>query len=1374
MNKKIYEEKSKLKRTLFVATTVLTAGAMLFATACSDDTEDDTTSETTKRDTQVIRNGNFEFYNNGSDDQYLISSPDSWSKGSKGTSSYTMSGVIGTSKTAWAALTDDELAEKLDYNNELDSDDEDYEDKHVDYNGMHSYDIPYTNTQAAIDKTGDDYEAVIENPGTHYQITTRDGKNYYTDANGVEKQVYLNTEDGDYYLDSEFKTPMENSVLMVHNYLNTRNTTDNTKKSKFGTEQYYSSSTSITLEANTAAEISVWVKTSNLYYGANGQLTESTQGRGAYIQVSQTVAGNALDAFYISNINTEELVNEGIENSNGWINYTVYVQGCDYASTTLTVSLGLGKQDSYANVEGYAFFDDVVCTKYKNIDDTSISTSGIKQDYQHKYLDKENGGSTCTLLSDADGKNFVASKYVYSTELGDKTYENNYLDTKYFIDLASESERIRPSINVVAGLTVDEDKYASSDSVPAIVGASSSSLDSDVKTPAGVNKATANDLLAYIPVGAHNNWVTNLKSALGENAYRNSIIDEYLDEALSTASLLPGATEQEDTVIMVSTEGAAYTATLSNTEFKVAQDSYKIISFWVKTSNMNSRTAATIKVIDADDKDNNSSFTVDTTGLTTNIGTKDEEKDIFNGWAQCFVFVSNDSSEEKRFTIDFSFGNTTIKGTTSSSYSYGWAAMTNLTVTEVTADEFSYATESVRSATLTFYDETETERTSFDSVYGSQVINIKNQLATPANYKGVNGGSANVIQGVTETSEYNLANKNDFAGLLNKKYIQNYIDNTADGNWLDKVLKTKYTSYNKAVLNASDVWNEVFGASCYQPLLIVNTLRTFYTENASLNEDAFSAGTYYTYENGTYQLATTFDANKTYYSFNKQGMNYGYIGSNKTISSGSTLAVSVKVKASKNAIAYVYLIDDSKQVMQFSLPEYTFWYDDEGNVLKTKPDTDNDNYSTVENIAYKLRSDGLYQNSEGKLFANFYNLKKQYHNEHETYYTYDGTQVNYDNLVEGETYYTDATHTVYSDHYLVTTDGDRVYSYKSGIGEASQYYYFVDGVVNKNYVVSGFDTDYAERRYADLQSKELFYKIDTIANPELADKWITVNFFINGGTESKSYRLELWSGAREEEITAGVEEGSYVMFDYSYDTISSDSFTSLSTEYVNAIRTAYIKAIAEYNKTSVDKITLTSNTMSINELEELVEGKISVDTVYDYAVQYYTFSLYDSANYYPFNKDTADTGETGYKYDISSYDEKLAYLSINDLYEGSDVKEDANLTTFVDYSASEQTVEVGRIEDSEDDDEEDNTDNETNVWLLVASILLVVAIIITLLSIVIRDIIKRIKFKKSGKGTNSYAINKRYVKKYTKANGEVETKDEPKTEDNESSETNEE
>ena len=138
----------------------LTMAAVLslgvFAACNNPDDGDDNEEEESAAmpaDTQLLKNGNFEFFTVPDDAVYLINTPTSWSHG--GTSSYTMSGIIGTSETAWDKLRASDLAEKLDYNNSLNSSADDYKDLHVDYNGMKSSDILYKDTYAALNAKDD-------------------------------------------------------------------------------------------------------------------------------------------------------------------------------------------------------------------------------------------------------------------------------------------------------------------------------------------------------------------------------------------------------------------------------------------------------------------------------------------------------------------------------------------------------------------------------------------------------------------------------------------------------------------------------------------------------------------------------------------------------------------------------------------------------------------------------------------------------------------------------------------------------------------------------------------------------------------------------------------------------------------------------------------------------------------------------------------------------------------------------------------------------------------------------------------------------------------------------------------------------------------
>jgi hypothetical protein len=393
-----------------------------------------------------------------------------------------------------------------------------------------------------------------------------------------------------------------------------------------------------------------------------------------------------------------------------------------------------------------------------------------------------------------------------------------------------------------------------------------------------------------------------------------------------------------------------------------------------------------------------------------------------------------------------------------------------------------------------------------------------------------------------------------------------------------------------------------------------------------------------------------------------------------------------------------------------------------------------------------LRSDGLYEN-DGNLFANIYNLKHQYYDEHIQYYDAQGNLVNYESLDSSTLYYTDANASAYAKHYLVTDDGDRVYYYSQGTGANAEYYYMVDGTPDTTLSVKGFNTSYATLRYdntnAETNKTPYVFTIDTTdnGNPDLADKWVTVNFFIHTGNQSKTYRLELWSGSRDEEQTEGVEEGSYVMFDYSYTTIDEDGYTELLSYYSQAI-------IDDYRAT-IEDTEFDSNDENISYYEKLAGNKSSK---YNYNARYYTYTLYDSSTYVPFNETTADDDETGYAYYYGDYDETLTYLYVDDSASAST----PSMSMFIDYSTSEKEISLGTASDVDDDDDDEDETSSTTVWLLVSSICLVVALIFAILAIIFKDIFKNRKRKKSTiKNTYNYNKNKRYVKKYVKANGEA-------------------
>ena len=136
-------KKRRLKYLAVAAVLTASLSAMSFAAACTPKEEEDNPPPAkTKEDTQLLKNGNFEFFNvpekekDGNEPVYLINTPNNWTHG--GTTSSAMSGIIDTNKSAWDKLSADTLADALDANNALNSSDKDYKENYIDYNGMRS------------------------------------------------------------------------------------------------------------------------------------------------------------------------------------------------------------------------------------------------------------------------------------------------------------------------------------------------------------------------------------------------------------------------------------------------------------------------------------------------------------------------------------------------------------------------------------------------------------------------------------------------------------------------------------------------------------------------------------------------------------------------------------------------------------------------------------------------------------------------------------------------------------------------------------------------------------------------------------------------------------------------------------------------------------------------------------------------------------------------------------------------------------------------------------------------------------------------------------------------------------------------------------
>ena len=1388
MYKKRLRFKSGTRKFAIAFLSGVMAVSLGLAAACTttEDDDDNTTTSSTS-DTQTILNGNFEFFDDSDDKTYIIYTPENWSESVSGRSNYVMNGILDTSASGWANFEDPaKLAQTLEDNEELDEDDPDYDELHKDYNGMREWDIPYADPQAALDDDAtDEDKAVIANPETHDVITdAADGKTAtFTDENGETVTLYKD-DAGDYFYDEKFEEPYESHVLMVHNYA----TDDNDDGTHYGTAQSYSSASTITLDPNTAAEISVWVKTSDLKYDRSGATPEEELG--AYIAVTQTVGGNTVDTFYIKGINTADLAESG--NNNGWVQYTIFVQGCDFAETTFSVEVGLGLADDEGHfaetVEGYAFFDDITCTLYSDIEDSE--NYQFATDAANNLLDDN---TTCDITDTDDFKIFS-----YDTFKGNTKFEAGY--GRYFlIDLTAQlsEDGTRQTVDfgestVSAGLTEDADHYFTSKSQTSPIGVSALEYGNSKYYNADLDIDTSKDV-----VGAFS--LKNLDSELDANSSGAGVArySELIKDALSGADTLPGADENNKAIMLLSSRGAAYTAKIEDSNlFTLNEDEYMIVSFWVRTSDMDGFTASTINIFDAADEETVSTLSADTTGVTFDVG---DEKDIYGGWVQCFFYVENTTDEQQTFGIEFQFGNTAIHNTALSDYKAGWAAIANMQTFKVDEDVFNLASTGTYASAFSFTSTDNRSNNNFDDVYGALNNNIQSNISRPSSYDGVNGGSASVVykdSADLDINGYDARNANENAGLVNQDYFGDYVEQLAAGNegyvWLKKLLDSKGLDASSivAATSAAEVWNEIFGSETIQPLLIVNTIRTFGENSAA--------------------------------------MNYGYIAdSDTTVASSSYQAITTRVKVSAGAVAYLYLTDseNGRRVNTFDLPGYSFWYDNAGNVLDGEPDENDPDYDTDEHIVYYLQDNGLYTDKAGNLYANMYNYGRAYYDEQAQYWAAGASEaVTLEEADNDTIYYISKEEAAKTDdkgvhngiqvnHYLVAEDSDgtltRVFRYEKG-----EYKYIVthtdsDGNVTleevgpvENFVIG--EGGVSLRYYNTNASKQLYSVVDarydangvlfggrdpqTItmdwANDNLgydangnkiADTWQTVTFYVHTGDESMNYSLELWSGAREvsgleadgtiagdDAATAGSIDGSYVIFDYSNVTVDETTFANIIGKYESEIKDEYIALFRAHNLLDSGVIASADENLAYFESkfdEFVADGKLEDSDKPDYDALYYTYSLYDDEGYVPFNAETADDGETGYSYTASSYSETLVYLSVDDRATNS-------INVFVDYSATDVTVDIGTSDDTDDDEDEDTTDN-TNVWLLVASIVLAVVLIFTLLSILIRDLLKRRKSTRKFTNRNVYSgKKKRYIRKLGLTETPAEDAEAPAEENN--------
>lgn len=832
-------------------------------TGDTDDNEDEE-SAAMPTDTQLLKNGNFEFYSEMTKEEKelraVLNTPSSWSFSSGSPSSDTKSGLVDTKYWDTMTLSKREFTSVADAYANWDEGSI-YDKLYFFYkcdnpSNLSEYD-PFEDAYDALDSSSAEKKFFNEQA---FSSVDYEDVQYLREELGESVKMHGDT-------DSDKSD--ERGVLMIHN----RRTSDGA----VGTAQSYSSSTTLTLKAGTAAEISVWVKTAQLrhYYSDLKDKDETLDGlkatseAGAYIGVTQTVGGTTLDQMQIKNINTEVTNKAG--NDNGWEKYTVYVRANTFATTTIRLVLGLGQgnsDDRYEAVNGYALFDDLECKIIDN-DAYVAATNDLAETY------------SCTVDSKKNDKLFDATYLAKN---------NDYANT-FAIDLYAGFQSVS-TLGATFGLT--EEKSGNSVYTSARIDKSLS----DNRDDSATGSITGVKTLAQI-------------RSENTNGYLKNIAEKDFKE-------FPASFNQDEIVLLLSTNGAAYTA--KSAELSLPKDERILISFFVKTSKViTGRSGASITLVDGENKTTISAF--DSTTVAT-VDIDDDTTDIYDGWVQCFFFVSNDTEEAKTFTLEFSLGPTAIASSNKSAYGQGYAAFANFETKSLSKTELSYASTNDRAKKVSLTGIVE-DSTVFDESTASS--DIKTGLGTPVNFTGMRAGSNQMVSG---SEIENKVPEGIATGLLNYKNVEAYDGHAVIGSLFNGTTE--------------EAWADVFGddnnRTALQPLIIYNT---------------------------------TGEAKPS----------YGYFFKNDaSISASSYQKISLRVKLSAHAKATVYLTDVSEfsetghdSFLSSSAPKVTYWYDDDGNILTRDPSSDG--FKKNNDTAFELQTSGLYRKVNSEDTTNYANLK---------------------------------------------------------------------------------------------------------------------------------------------------------------------------------------------------------------------------------------------------------------------------------------------------------------------------------------------------------------------------------------------------------------
>ncbi len=343
MAKKGFFKTLKNKLVLVLMLVCVFSFSMFGFVACGDDdssSSNDPSYTYNQTDDGTIKNANFDYGTVGTlTTGYPKTSTTGWTRSThlSAPSSLVNSGVIKTTDTAWADL------------------------------------------MTTLSKDGD-FKAYLESKGLDLEAVSdaikaeKENDNYSpTEADIAE---YISKNEISKYFTNPGKSPNseDNNVYMLNNYV---------EKDLLGsgTAQRLTSSSTIALEKDSYAKISVWVKTQNI-------TSQNAKGDyGANIVITSKFNSTSQAEYRISNIIAED-----------WTEYVLYVKADKNYDCEIILNLGLGYGRGYTNnvlnfTEGTAYFDNITYEVVDNLDGVTLDGTKTMVFGSEKELELKSGNT---------------------------------------------------------------------------------------------------------------------------------------------------------------------------------------------------------------------------------------------------------------------------------------------------------------------------------------------------------------------------------------------------------------------------------------------------------------------------------------------------------------------------------------------------------------------------------------------------------------------------------------------------------------------------------------------------------------------------------------------------------------------------------------------------------------------------------------------------------------------------------------------------------------------------------------------------------------------------------------------------------------------